>query len=43
VIAMAMRVRGDAARVDIRKKKHLIPTYSLLTPKIKGIRCSKME
>jgi hypothetical protein len=30
--------------VSIREKKiHLIPTYSLLTPKIRGIRCSKME
>jgi len=25
------------------KKTCLIPTYSLLTPKIRGIRCSKME
>jgi len=26
-----------------KKKTCLIPTYSLLTPKIRGIRCSKME
>jgi len=26
-----------------KKKLVLIPTYSLLTPKIRGIRCSKME
>src|SRR6267142_2029935 len=26
-----------------KKMNHLIPTYSLLTPKIRGIRCSKME
>jgi len=43
-LAMFITVLTIAVKFNTSEKKiHLIPTYSLLTPKIRGIRCCKME